>query len=63
MTQLTDVLRWNRRFGFDETETMNALDELAADGIISLNKQLHPCTIIRMEESENVLGRLYDTLI
>lgn len=63
VTQLTDVLRWNRRFGFDETETMNALDELSVDGIISLNKQLHPCTIIRMEESENVLGRLYDTLI
>lgn len=63
VTQLTDILRWDRRFGFDEAETMNALDELAADGIISLNKQLHPCTIIRIEESDNILDKLYDTLI
>ncbi len=63
ITQLTDALKWDRRFGFDESEAINALDELAAEGIVTLNKQLHPFTIIRMAESEDILEKLFDTLI
>lgn len=60
--QLTDELCWSKRFGFDDTETMNVLDELSNEGIISLNKQLHPCTIVRSDSSESYIDRLYDLL-
>ncbi len=60
--QLADELCWNKRFGFDDTETMNVLDELAAEGIISINKQLHPCTIVRSECSDSFTDKLYDLL-
>lgn len=62
ITQISDELCWNRRFCLDDTETMNVLDELAAEGYISLNKQLHPCTIVRLEQSENITDKLYDSL-
>lgn len=60
--QLSDELCWSKRLGFDDTETMNVLDELAAEGIISVNKQLHPCTIVRSECSDNFIDKLYDLL-
>lgn len=62
ITQLSDELYWYKRLGFDDTEAMNVLDELAADGFISLNKQLHPCTVVRSERSENLTDKLYDLL-
>ena len=58
-----DILKWDRRFGFDESEAMNVLDEIAAEGIVTVNKQLHPSTVIRIEESDMLLKRMYDTLI
>lgn len=63
VSRLTDILKWDRRLGFDETETLNVLDEIASEGIITINKQLHPCTIIRIEEADNILNKLYNTLI
>lgn len=62
ITQIFDELCWSKRFGLDDTEAMNVLDELAAEGYISLNKQLHPCTVVRLEHSENLIDRLYDSL-
>lgn len=63
VTHVADVLKWSRRFGFDESEALNSLDEITAEGIISVNKQLHPSTVIRIEEADKLLDRLYDTLI
>lgn len=60
--QLSDELFWSRRFGFDSTEAMNVLDEIAAEGYIVLNKQLHPCTVVRAGHSEDIIGRLYELL-
>ena len=62
VTQLSDELCWSKRLGFDDTETMNTLDELAAEGIISVNKQLHPCTVVRSECSDKFTDKLYDLL-
>ena len=63
MPRHSDILKWDRRFGFDESEAMNVLDEIAAEGIVTVNKQLHPSTVIRIEESDMLLKRMYDTLI
>ncbi len=62
ITQISDELCWSNRFGLDDTEAMNVLDELASEGYISLNKQLHPCTVVRLEKSENLIDKLYDSL-
>lgn len=62
LPQLSDELYWSKRLGLDDTEMMAVLDELAIDGFVSLNKQLNPCTIIRLEQSNNVKDKLYDSL-
>lgn len=62
VTQISNELCWSKRFHFDDAETLNALDELAFKGFISLNKQLSPCTVVRLENSENLVNKLYDSL-
>lgn len=61
--QLSDELYWFRRFGFDISEAMNVLDELAFEKIVSVNKQLHPCTVVRLAQSEDIIDHLYDSLM
>ena len=62
LEQISNVMMWSRRFGFDETEMMNVLDELEAEHMIKINHQLHPCTVIKMESSENIIPKLYSEL-
>lgn len=57
--QLMYDLAWGKRFGFDETEIMIVLDELEANGIVHLNRQLHPCTVIRSAEAKEIIPDLY----
>lgn len=50
---LSENLAWSNRLGFDDEEIMNVLDDLSDEGYIKVNKQLHPCTIIKTEISNN----------
>ena len=63
VNKLIEDLAWGKRLGFQDDEMMLVLDELADEGYISLNKQLYPCTVIKMEESENLLNDLYRNLL
>lgn len=56
-------LKWNKGFGFDYNTTIEVLDELMVRGIIKLNKQFNPITIIKNTSSSNLIHILYDDLI
>lgn len=59
---ISDELYWSRRFGFDKTEMLSVFDELEILGAIKLNKQLHPCTVIKFAKSEDYISKLYSEL-
>ena len=61
--QISNEIIWGQRFGFDESETISALEEMAIDGIVKVNKQLHPYTVVRLESSASVLPKLYSKLL
>jgi len=63
INQLIDELAWNIPFGFDHDETLDALDEIADIGLVSINKQLTPVTIIKANSAESVLDKLYSLLM
>ncbi len=56
---ISDTLYWSRRFGFDTTETLYVLEELETLGSVKLNKQLYPCTVIKLAHSEDYITKLY----
>lgn len=60
INQVIEELKWNRAFGFDYDEVLNVLEDLSGDNIITLNKQLTPMTIIKVEDSDAMLPHLYD---
>ena len=62
INQVLEDLKWNRAFGFSYEEILNVLDELASEGIITLNKQLTPMTLIRVKEADTFLPHLYDLI-
>ena len=39
------------------------LDELSDEGVIAVNRQLFPTTIIRMATSDDIIARLYSRLL
>lgn len=61
--EIESELKWSRRFGMDETEMMTVLDELEDEGILKLNRQLHPCTVIRAASASEQLVNLYAEII
>ena len=61
--EVFDVMKWNKGLGFGYDTTIEILDELASTGIIKLNKQFNPITIIKNSNSENLVSGLYENLI
>lgn len=59
---ISDELYWSNRFGFDKMETLNVLDELEILNAVKINKQLHPCTVIKLAKSEDYISKLYSEL-
>ena len=49
-------------FGWDFQEEYAVLEHLSDKGIIRLNRQLMPYTILLLVEDEDLIGRLYDEL-
>lgn len=59
---ISQAMRWNKRIGFDEDETLYALEQMEERNLISLNKQLIPYTVIKRADSAYVLPHIYDLL-
>ena len=56
-------IKWQKGFGFDYDTALEVLDDLNHMGIIKLNKQLNPTTLIANKNSEDLVDELYDDLI
>lgn len=63
INELLNDIKWNRGLGFDYDTTIEILDELMIRGVIKLNKQFNPITIIKNTDSKNIINCLYDDLI
>ncbi len=55
-------MRFGSAFGWDEQQEYEVLEHLSDKGIIRLNRQLMPYTILRLSESEDLIKRLYSDL-
>jgi len=63
VSQIIDEIGWNKPFGFDYDEALDVLDDLADIGIILVNKQLLPATVVKLTFSNDIIGKLYSRLI
>lgn len=55
-------LRFGKIFGWDEQKEYEVLEHLSDKGMIRLNRQLVPYTILRLVEKESVMEKLYSEL-
>lgn len=58
--EIVDNIKWNRKFGFDKSTMLEVFDELEALGVVKINKQLCPITIIKIVTSDEVMVNIYD---
>ena len=49
-------------FGWDTQREYNALESLSDKGLIRMNRQLMPYTVLKLAESEDLSGKLYNEL-
>ncbi|MGL4450102.1 MAG: DUF4007 family protein [Sarcina sp.] len=61
--EVFDIIKWNKGLGFAYDTSIDILDELASIGVIKLNKQFNPITIIKNSNSRSLLNSLYENLI
>ena len=61
--ELKEELGFNKIFGLNEDECNYVIDSLADEGIIMVNRQLYPATIIRTSNLTSVISRLYSRLL
>ena len=57
---IIEELRWSNKFGFDYNTTLEVFDELESLGIIKMNKQLSPITVIKTSQAEEIMFKIYD---
>jgi hypothetical protein len=53
---------FGKLFGWDEQKEYEVLEQLSDKGIIRLNRQLVPYTILRLTDKDTVMERLYSEL-
>ena len=63
LTEIADILCFGKIFGFNDEELDSVLSTLADSGVISINRQLYPVTVIRTASSEEMVSNMYSTLI
>lgn len=63
VTDMKNVIGFDRIFGFNEDELNSVIDALAFEGILTVNRQLFPATLIRIYDKESILSKLYSRLL
>ena len=61
--ELKNEIGFDRIFGFNEDELNSVIDSLAFEGILTVNRQLFPATLIRTSDTESIVSRLYGRLL
>lgn len=57
-----DTLNFGRIFGWDEQREYEVLEHLSDKGIVRLNRQLVPYTILRLTDKKMIMEKLYSEL-
>lgn len=63
LDEVQNVLGWDKPFLWSDRETHNILDSLCDLGLIAVNKQLTPITVIRNALQNSVITKLYSLLV
>lgn len=63
ITELIASIELGKIFNLSEVEIDSILDELAYEGLIKVNRQLYPGTIIRLSSSSEIIPRVYSLLL
>ena len=63
LIEFIDELSFGKIFGLSDESIGEVLDELSDEGVIAVNRQLFPTTIIRMATSDDIIARLYSRLL
>ena len=60
---LKEGIGFDRIFGLNKDECDYVIESLSYEGIISVNRQLYPMTLIRQASAESVIPKLYSRLL
>lgn len=60
---LQNIICFGKVFGFNNDDVNSVLDSLSGEGMLMLNRQLFPATIIRTVQAEDVISKLYSRLL
>ena len=63
ISELKNEIGFDRIFGFNEDESNSVIDSLAFEGILTINRQLFPATLIRTSDTGSVISKLYSRLL
>lgn len=61
--ELKDGIGFGKIFGFNEDECNYVIDSLRDEGLLMVNRQLYPATIIRTANTGNIISMLYSRLL
>lgn len=66
--EITDIdlkneIGFNKIFGLNEDECNYVIDSLAYEGILTVNRQLYPATLIRTSNVDSIIPQLYSRLL
>ena len=57
---LMENIKWGNIFGLSRDSVVDILDELQDFGVVEVNKQMVPIVIQRLDNSKNIVDKLYD---
>lgn len=63
ITELLEVIEFGKIFNVNEEEVDGILDSLCNEGLLRLNRQLYPPTVIATANSDEVICNLYNRLL
>ncbi len=63
VNEFLDQTGWDRLFSFEHDQVMFVMDELESAGIVNLNRQLSPATIIRTFSIDEIIGNIYSNVV
>ena len=61
--ELKNDIGFDKIFGLNEDECNYVIDSLSFEGIVTVNRQLYPATIIRISGVQNIISQLYSRLL
>jgi hypothetical protein len=62
ISDISNILKWGKAFGWDPITEFNVLEKIAEKGIIKINKQLSPATVVKISDSISIRSKIYSLL-